>query len=588
MLTPIQPDEVLLFDASENGWLWFRRPLCVLSAERIEDVLPACMEVEKILDRGKGVAAGFLAYEAAPGFDSALHTRPASSIPLAWFGIYEQPEILPSIPLSASAYQVSPHWTASITRQEYDAAIQAIKNHIASGDTYQVNYTYRLSSSFQGDPLAYFAVLARAQKALYTAFVHTGRFVILSASPELFFSLQGQRISSRPMKGTAPRGRTLEEDQEQSAWLRGSGKNQAENVMIVDMVRNDIGRIARIGSVQVPELFTVEKYPTLWQMVSTVTGETSAGLSDICQALFPPASITGAPKPRTMQIIAGLETTPRQVYTGCIGYYSSARQAQFNVAIRTVLLDQTTGLLEYGVGGGITWDSLDSAEFEECQTKAKILTVQIPSFSLLESLLWTAEEGYFLLEYHLARLSDAAAYFSYSLDLAAIRRRLVEQSGAFGPGAWKVRILVDECGQITIEAAALPLAEPQSRLRICLAPKPVDSSDPFLYHKTTHRRIYEQARASCPDEGGRPWDDVLLWNERGEVTEACTSNILVELDGILYTPPVSCGLLPGTYRAWLLDMGNVKEKVVHIDDLPKCQRVYLINSVRKQREAQIP
>ncbi len=389
------------------------------------------------------------------------------------------------------------------------------------------------------------------------------------------------------MKGTAPRGLTLEDDHNLAGWLYHSEKNRAENVMIVDMVRNDIGRIACTGSVCVPELFKVEKYPTVWQMTSTVTGETRAGLTQIFQALYPAASITGAPKARTMQIIAELETTPRQAYCGAIGYSAPGREAQFNVAIRTLLVDRRSGQAVYGVGGGITWDSLDSAEYDECLTKAKILTASLPQFDLLESLLWTPAGGCYLLDLHLKRLAEAAAYFAYPLDIESARQRLLEYTAGLGPEPSKVRLLVNAAGQISLEHEAIRLAPAAAPLRVGVASSPVNASNPFLYHKTTHRQVYADARASCPPVDGLPWDDVLLWNEQGEITETTTCNVLVERDGLLYTPPVACGLLPGTYRAWLLAQGLVQERVIPLEEVRRERRVLLINSVRGQRLAQL-
>jgi para-aminobenzoate synthetase/4-amino-4-deoxychorismate lyase len=582
-----QPNDALIRSAPSGDWLFFHRPRQVLVARQVAEVLPLIRQLESDLVSEDEFAAGFISYEAAPGFDQALPVRPGGTLPLAWFGLYPPPQTIPALLTcqTGEAYRLTSAWAPSVTRQEYQAAIREIKDYIARGDTYQVNYTYRLQAAFEGDPLAYFIDLARAQEALYAAFIHTSDFTICSASPELFFSLQGERLSSRPMKGTAARGLTLAQDQERSAWLRNSAKNQAENVMIVDMVRNDIGKIARIGSVHVPELFSVEKYPTVWQMVSTVVGETDAGLGEIFQALFPPASITGAPKRRTMQIISGLETSPRKVYTGCIGFIAPQRRAQFNVAIRTVLIDHASGRAEYGTGGGVTWDSTAQDEYEECQTKARILTARQPDFSLLETMRWTPGDGYFLLDLHLNRLGDSASYFSFPFDLAAVHRHLSELSDSFDCHAKKVRLLLDRRGRITTQVEILPPQTDVKPLRVCFARTPVDLASPFLYHKTTHRQLYEEAlRGSAPGTCP-PWDDVILWNDRGEVTEACNANIVVDIGGTHYTPPVHCGLLPGTYRAWLLAQDQVKEKVILREDLTRNQPIYLINSVRMQRAA---
>jgi para-aminobenzoate synthetase / 4-amino-4-deoxychorismate lyase len=577
-------NEVLLHYPGQNCWLHFRNPVKLLYTDLIDEVVSILGDVEQGLKSGL-YAAGFISYEASLAFDQALKTRPTEDFPLIWFGLYEQAErrtTIPSFSPSEGDHQDQLSWIASTSRKEYDRAIAKIKNYIAHGDTYQVNYTYRLRSSFSGDPYKLFVELARAQKAPYAAFVDTGRFVLCSASPELFFTLQGDQLTSRPMKGTASRKLTLQEDNAQAEWLQNSEKNQAENVMIVDMVRNDIGRIAETGSVKVSDLLVVEKYPTVWQMVSTVTGKTDASLSEILGALFPPASITGAPKARTMEIIRELETSPRKVYTGGIGFVTPDRQMQFNVAIRTAIIDREGGSVEYGVGGGITWDSVDSAEYEECKAKARILTVRLPQFSLLETMRWTPDLGYVLLDLHLARLQDSAVYFDFPLDIGKVQNKLEKFVASFDDKDHRIRLLVNEEGSVDVEAMAFPPPGSADLLKVCLSKEPIDSKDVFLYHKTTNRVVYERARALSPG-----FYDVLLWNERREVTETSIANLVVELDGVLFTPPVSCGLLPGTYRSWLLSQGRVTERVIRLDELKKCSQFYLVNSVRGKIKVEI-
>jgi len=572
-------NSVCLHDATQRQWLHFQNPKQIISTHRMEEVVPALNVIEELVSRSGLYAAGFIAYEAASAFDSALAVNEDGAFPLIWFGLYDGSEEV-SLPATQASHREQPlTWQPSVRRDAYEKAIEKIKHYIEAGDTYQVNFTFRLRSPFRVDPWLYFIELARAQDASYSAFVNTQEWIVCSASPELFFQLDDNVLISRPMKGTAPRGLMAHDDIKQAEWLHHSEKDRAENVMIVDMVRNDMGRIADTGSVRWRSLYEIEKYPTLWQMTSTVKARTEAGLCEILQALFPPASITGAPKPRTMQIIAELEQTPRRIYTGTVGFWMPGRKAQFNVAIRTVLIDKATGEAEYGVGGGIVWDSIDQMEFEECQTKARILTQRMPDFALLESILWTPEEGYFLLPYHLARLQDSAAYFSYSADMDAIRNKLDSLALTLPKTPHKIRLLVANDGGITCQFEAIgktPAAHPQ---RCCLAPAPVDSANPFLYHKTTNRGVYDQALATCPG-----YVDVILWNEKGEVTESCIANIVVELDGELYTPPIECGLLPGTYRAYLLEQGKVGEKVIRKEDLTRNPHVYLVNSVRKQRE----
>jgi para-aminobenzoate synthetase/4-amino-4-deoxychorismate lyase len=332
--------------------------------------------------------------------------------------------------------------------------------------------------------------------------------------------------------------------------------------------------------VKVTRLFEVERYPTLWQMTSTVRCSTEAGIPEIFSALFPAASITGAPKVRTMEIIAELESSPRRIYTGSIGYLGPHRRAQFNVAIRTVLIDKRRRLAEYGVGGGIVWDSVDRAEFEECATKARILTDRQPDFALLETILWTPENGYLLLPRHLRRLKESASYFGRPLDLEAVRERLVLLASRMSRCPHRIRLLVPREGEPIVESQAVsPLPSPY---RIRLAAAPVSSEDPFLYHKTTHRQAYEQALARRPG-----YDDVLLYNEKGEITETCIANVAVKRDGQLLTPPVCCGLLPGTYRSWLLRHRKIQEQVLRLADLEGCGDLYLMNSLRGMWQASL-
>ncbi|MBW2567850.1 MAG: aminodeoxychorismate synthase component I [Deltaproteobacteria bacterium] len=572
-------NSVVIHDANQQCWLHFRSPRQIISTHRIEEVIPAINLIEETVNKDGLYAAGFIAYEAAPAFDPALAVNRKGSFPLLWFGIYNQPEWFQFPTGRKYCPDQSLTWKASLTRNAYRNAIDKVKKNIEEGDTYQVNFTYRLRSPFIGDPWKYFIELVTAQNTRYGAFLNTEEWSICSASPELFFDLDGNKLSSRPMKGTAPRGLTLHDDIKQAEWLHHSEKNRAENVMIVDMVRNDMGRIARTGSVQVNELFAMEKYPTLWQMTSTVTAETRAGLSDILRALFPPASITGAPKPRTMQIITELETDPRQIYTGSIGLISPDRKMQFNIAIRTAIIDKIKKQAEYGVGGGIVWDSTETGEFEESQTKAKILAERPPDFSLLETILWTPENGYYLLQPHLARLKDSAVYFSFSADIDAIRDKLFSLTNTFPHTAHKVRLLVAKNGCITCKSEPLPHSTDRHIRRVCLARSPVDSSNPFLYHKTTNRLVYDQALAACSG-----YDDVILWNEKGEVTESCIANIVVELDGELYTPQIRCGLLAGTFRACLIEQDKIRERVIRTEDLVRSSHIYLINSVRKYQE----
>lgn len=594
---------LLKYHAPDGRCLWLKggRPLKVIHAHTHSEVLPTLAEVERAVQRGL-TAVGFVAYEAAHSFDSAF-PKAQAGLPLLWFGVYERLEIcsrpfswaIEPPPLGSplkrgnhSAFSVPKvsqgeskgGWTPTLAQAEYEYAIQRIRDYIAAGDVYQVNYTFRLRAPFEGDPLALFCRLYRVQPVPYAAYIDTGEHAILSLSPELFFALDGERIVSRPMKGTAPRGLTLEDDWKQAQVLRGSEKNRAENLMIVDMVRNDLGRIAKVGAVRVPSLFETERYATLWQMTSTVEAQTRAPLGELFRALFPAASITGAPKIRATQIIHELETTPRGVYTGAIGIVLPGRRAQFNVAIRTLVYDWADGQLEYGIGSGIVWDSEQAAEYEECLLKAQILLAPRPEFELLETLLWRPRRGYFLLEQHLARLQRSAAYFDFRLDIEAVRACLLQTASQFGNQRYRVRLLVNREGETRVEYA--PLHKGRRLWRVALAREPVDPQNRFLYHKTTYRQVYEQARAAYPD-----YDEVILWNPRGEITEATRANVVVRWQGRLYTPPVCCGLLAGVYREHLLSRGWIQERVISVDELRRAEGIYLINSVRGWTKAEL-
>lgn len=571
-------DEVVLHDAQEKRWLHFREPLALFCAARTDEVVPLLRLIEARVETEGLWAAGFLAYEAAPAFDAALRVRPPSpDFPLLWFGLYAQPAAVVLDPAPTPALPPLP-WQPTVTPEQYAAAVETIKEQIAAGQTYQVNYSFRLRAPFDGDPWRYFLELVEAQEPGYGAYVDTGRYVLCSASPELFVRRDGQTVTSRPMKGTARRGLTWEADLCQADWLQQSEKNRAENVMIVDMIRNDFGRVAQPGSVTVDELFTVERYPTVWQMTSTVSATTDVPHSRLLQAMFPCASITGAPKPSTMGIIAGLEGEPRHIYTGSIGYMAPGRRLQLNVAIRTVLVDLLTREAEYGVGGGIVWDSTAGDELEETANKARILTLRRPPFELLETMRWEPDSGYFLLQQHLQRLRRSADYFGFTLDLEAVLAVLAQRAATFGDRVQRVRLLVARSGEVRLDAS--PYLAGSTPRRVCLAPEPIDHDDPFLYHKTTNRATYERTLAACP-----AYDDVLLWNEAGELTESCRANVVLRLDGERVTPPVRSGLLPGVYRAWLLQTGRVREQVIRVADLARCEGLWLVNALRGEEAA---
>ncbi|MFJ5714751.1 aminodeoxychorismate synthase component I [Neobacillus sp. NPDC093127] len=567
--------------AESNGKikpLTFQNPIQVIMADTIEDVLPSFQFVQDAVDNGY-YAAGFLSYESAPAFDFAYRVKDKSSMPLLWFGIFSEPL---HQPLSSNGTYSHTEWNPSVSTDEYNKSILSIKQAIESGDTYQTNYTIQLNTHFQGDDIAYYEKLKRAQASNYCAYINTGEHSILSASPELFFHLDGDKITTRPMKGTTKRGKSVVEDEENANWLYHSEKNRAENLMIVDLLRNDLGIIAEPSTVSVPKLFEIERYPTVHQMTSTITARVSANtkLVEIFKALFPCGSITGAPKISTMNIIADLETAARNVYCGAIGFITPNKEAIFNVPIRTVLIEHQSGKATYGVGGGITWDSTTEGEYEEIVAKASLLEENRPVFQLLESLLLDAG-SYFLLDEHLNRLKNTALYFGFLCNLEVVNEALQAFSRQNNEGKLKVRLLLAKDGEIIIEGN--PITPPKAALKVILADKPLDKNVPFLYHKTTNRDIYSHFQIKKPAHVF----DVLLWNKDGELTEFTNGNLVLEIEGLLWTPPVKSGLLAGTFREKLLKTGEIHEKTLTIADIQKSTRIWFINSVRKWIEVQL-
>jgi para-aminobenzoate synthetase / 4-amino-4-deoxychorismate lyase len=574
--------------AGRGRWLVFSELVEVVQAATPADV-PAVVAAAEEGARQRGLhAVGFVTYEAAAGFEPKHVTHPPGRLPLAWFALFAHVHDAGSsaIPAPCQAPPLSDlDWRPTVDAAAHGEKVATIRRYIAAGDTYQVNLTYRLRTTLPVRPGVIdglFQTMIRHQPDGYGALIETDQWALCSASHELFFSRQGPHLTSRPMKGTARRGGSPAEDAERARWLRESMKNRAENLMITDMVRNDLGRLAEAGSVRAAHLFQLEAHPTLWQMTSTVTATTDAPLAAIFGALFPAASITGAPKRRTMEIIRDLESAPREIYTGAIGLIEPGGDAQFSVAIRTAWVDKRTRRIEYGVGGGIVWDSDAAEEYQETLTKSRILipgSTPAPAdgYSLLETLRWERTGGYALLERHLSRLRRTAARFDRQLaehDLRAELARLEQQLPSL---AHRVRLLVDAEGRVTAEAAPLdPAARPT---RVILAEEAASVVDnPFVLHKTTNRAIYDEARREVSRVPGA--DDVLLLNERGEVTEATIANLVVDLNGHLFTPPISCGLLPGIYRQHLLETGLVSERVLLPADVRSARAIYLVNSLR--------
>ena len=550
-------------------------------AKRIEDVLPVLEFAEDEARAGSHVAV-MLSYEAAPAFDSALVAHEPSEFPLAWAAVVDEAflnssesgrEACPRCSESAGKLRFltsNVHWSPRVRREEYDRAVARIRELIAAGDTYQVNYSFPLTSAFSGDAYELYRNLCLTQGAPYSAYLDLGRFKVLCLSPELFFTRRGNHVITKPMKGTVKRGRWLEEDRELAQWLAESVKDRAENVMIVDLLRNDLGKVAVPGSVRVSSLFDLERFETVWQMTSTVEATLKDGTSlvDLMTALFPCGSVTGAPKIRTMQIIRDLERFPRGAYTGAIGFLKPGGDCIFNVAIRTVVIDTETGVATFGVGGGVTIDSTAEREYEECLVKSRFLHASPLEFQLFESLL--LEDGeYFLLSRHLERLRKSAEFFGFVFPKEEIVLGL--QRVATAANRRKVRLTLWKDGRIETEVSEIA---PSDLRRVTLATEPVDSSDRFLFHKTTRR-----TQSDC--------DDIIFWNERGEITESTIANVVVRIDGELFTPPVESGLLAGTFRAELLAEGKIKERVITVDEIKHADEIFLINSVRKWMKAHL-
>ncbi len=558
----------------------FRR---TIEARQLDDVVDAISEAEREVHAGRWVA-GFVSYEASPAFDGALTVKNTegtafSDLPLAWFGVFERR--VPTPPTIRLETRVG-NWTASIDRVEHGRGVERIRQAIVEGETYQVNHTFRMTADFEGDEESLYLDLIGGQSCGYGSFLDTGDWVIASASPELFFEWRHGKITSRPMKGTTARGLDLVEDEARRNELIHSEKELAENLMITDMVRNDLGRIARTGSVAVPALFTAEKYDTVWQMTSTVTAEPRANtrLTDVFRALFPCASITGAPKVATMKLIAELESNPRGVYCGTVGYGGprpGGPEWAFNVAIRTVAIDRRTATAFYGTGGGVTYDSTPGGEYQEALLKARVLDRRATDFSLLETMLWSPAVGYRNLTAHLERLGRSAWYFDVPLDPAEVRSALDAAIRNLATNT-RVRLLLARDGTISTETAPAP--PPIAEVTLAIDTVGLDPRDPMLRHKTTERSVYDDAASRHPEA-----DDVVLVTVDGLVADTTIATLCAEIDGTWITPPLEDGALPGVARGELIKSGRLKERSTPVEDLYRATRLARVNSLRGWEEA---
>jgi para-aminobenzoate synthetase/4-amino-4-deoxychorismate lyase len=571
-----------------GGSLLFEEPERVVVAYAPAEVDAGLNAIAEGLAKGQH-AAGFFAYELGYCLEPRLHALlPADrQQPLFWVGLFSTPRRLTDAEtrswldenggLERSAIS---SLTLSWTREQYARAFAQVLDYIAAGDVYQINLTLKYLFAFSGDPVALYAALRRKQRVEYAALICTGDFDVLSLSPELFFRREGKQVTSRPMKGTAPRGRTPREDARLKTWLTVDEKQRAENLMIVDLLRNDLGRIAKIGTVEVTDLFTVETYRTVHQMTSGITAELRGdmGLKEMLNALFPCGSVTGAPKVRAMEIIRELEALPRGVYTGAIGHVAPSGDAQFNVAIRTLYISGGEG--EMGIGSGIVSDSKMDAEFEECLLKAQFLTKVDAPFELIETMRWEKGRGFYLLERHLARLKSSAAHFGYPFDREKVLAALEAEVADRNDEVLMVRLLLAEDGALTVTSTPIELPAPSTVWNFAISDQRIDDKDPLFFHKTTRRQFYDREMERQKALTG--CDEVVFLNKKGELTEGTRTSLFVEQGGRLFTPALTCGLLPGTLREELIDLPRAaaSEAVLTLADLAAADRIYLGNSVR--------
>lgn len=577
--TPI----ILLDDAREGQEkvLRFAHPLAIVAAREPEEVSAALAALEGALGAGHFVA-GYFSYELGYLLEPRLRALlPAQrQVPLLWFGIFKDCDVFEGA--AANALFASPDRAyAGPLQHEWDGETYGERfaqahDWIGAGDIYQANLSFRSRFRFMGDPLALYSALRDQSRAAHGAYIDDGERHVLSLSPELFFNLSASgELTAKPMKGTAARAKEAAADEEARDGLVANPKERAENLMIVDLLRNDLGRIAQTGSVAVENLFAVETYPTLHTLVSTVTARVRPhiGVTDILTAIFPCGSVTGTPKIRAMEVIHALEQSPRGVYCGAIGYFAPDGSANFNVAIRTLTI--TDGEGELGIGGAVTHDSNADAEYAECLLKARYYENARLPLKLIETLRWQPGTGFIRLSRHLSRMNASAAAFGIAFDEVGAAKAL-EAAVAGVSEAMRVRLLLIEAGRFSCTAAVL--GESSVPWRYAISADRVSSNDQLLRHKTSWRGFYEEALARLSRNTG--CDEVLFINERGELTEGSRTNLFIERDGRLLTPPLSAGLLNGCLREELLDEGKCEEAVLAPSDLNAADTIYLGNSLR--------
>ena len=558
-----------IIDFKELGLRYlFTKPIKELKTRNLDQVEDLLREVEAYQEQGF-YAVGYVSYEAAPAFEKkfAVHPAPLMGEYLLYFTIHEKVETLP-FPEDYEAVDLPANWKEEVEAPAYQEAIKTIHHHIRQGDTYQVNYTVQLSQELKSDPLAIYNRLVVEQKAHYNAFIQHDDVSILSISPELFFEQDDRLLTTRPMKGTTRRGLTNQADLKEASWLEADPKNRAENMMIVDLLRNDMNRISEIGSEQVTHLCQVEQYSTVWQMTSTIESRLrpEVDLVQAFQALFPCGSITGAPKISTMEIIQNTELAPRGVYCGTIGILLPKGKRIFNVAIRTLQMQGTKAI--YGVGGGITWDSKWEGEYQETKQKSAVLYRQEPRFELLTTGRIHQGELTFL-EQHLTRLREASRYFAYPFNEPKLLNKLQEQLAHVDPSLdYRCRIALQRNGSFQLTITELTDL-PASYLQAQLTEQKLDLATPFTYFKTSQR-----------DHLGQSDHEQIFHLPDGSLLETTIGNLVLEIEGQLYTPLAHLPLLDGIYRRHLLETQQVEEKLLTLNDLIDADRIYACNALR--------
>jgi para-aminobenzoate synthetase/4-amino-4-deoxychorismate lyase len=536
-------------------------------------------------------AAGFFAYELGYVLEPKLAglAPAARTTPLIWFGLFERPRLIDAESLDVAFAELGPpppiaDLTAQQDRAAHVAKVRQILSLIQAGDIYQANLTFPMRFRYDGDPLALYAALRARQPVAHGGVVALGEATILSVSPELFVDVSSGWVTTRPMKGTAARSADPETDAAARQALQEDPKQRAENLMIVDLLRNDLAKISCPGSVRAPALFTVETYPTFHTLTSTVTARlrTGVGLREALAALFPCGSIVGAPKIRAGQVIADLEAGPRGVYTGAIGAIAPGGDMAFNVAIRSAVI-RSDGQGRYGVGGGIVADSDPDAEYDEALLKGRVLSDLTTDFGLIETFRWSADQGFVRLAAHLDRLSRSARQLGFAFNRKQAEADLTEKAQAWPHQDQRVRLLLSRSGGLTIshEPTAPPITRP---LAIWVAQARLDGGDPFLRHKTTRRETFDSAFAEATARG---LDEALLLNRRGAVADASRHSVFVEIDGRLVTPPLAAGALPGILRDVLIAQGSAIEADVSLADLDRSPRWFVGNSLHGLRAARL-